>query len=137
MEIKICTKCNTGFPNTEQYFYKDISCKNGLRPECKKCRYKYEKEYRKNNREKIKSKHKKYESKIMSKNKRKKWNDLYRKNNREFLRKKEKEYYNNYIITIDNILYNINTCKEIEKPIIKTLIALRNKDKFLKEIING
>ena len=46
MEIKICTKCNTGFPNTEQYFYKDISCKNGLRPECKKCRYKYEKESR-------------------------------------------------------------------------------------------
>jgi hypothetical protein len=47
--VKECSKCKGIFPATMKYFYIDVSAKEGLRPECKKCHSNAKKEfYRKN-----------------------------------------------------------------------------------------
>jgi len=37
MDMKVCTKCNMGFPATTEYFYRDCRKKDGLRLSCKCC----------------------------------------------------------------------------------------------------
>ena len=47
--VKECSKCKGIFPATTKYFYTDVSAKEGLRPECRKCHSNSKKEfYRKN-----------------------------------------------------------------------------------------
>jgi hypothetical protein len=49
--MKKCTKC--GIEKELSEFHKDKYAKNGIHPVCRKCREKYKKEYRRNNKEKI------------------------------------------------------------------------------------
>ena len=52
--FKRCTKCGETLPATTEYFYKAKNGKYGLRGECKKCLIECGKQYRENNKEKIK-----------------------------------------------------------------------------------
>ncbi|MFW9940128.1 MAG: hypothetical protein ACFFFT_03750 [Candidatus Thorarchaeota archaeon] len=47
--VKECSKCKGIFPATTRYFYTNISTKEGLRPECKKCHSNAKKEFYKKN----------------------------------------------------------------------------------------
>jgi len=57
---KICSKCGEELPATEEFFGKEKHGKYGLKPKCKKCINEYNKEYHKNNKEKISERHKNY-----------------------------------------------------------------------------
>jgi len=75
METKVCTCCGEELPSTEEYFFKDKHCRDGLLGQCKKCirvkRLKYNgdhpekiiastKKYKTENKDKIKISGKKY-----------------------------------------------------------------------------
>lgn len=45
-EMKTCTKCGDTFPAAAEYFYKDLSGKNGLIAQCKECKKEQQKEYK-------------------------------------------------------------------------------------------
>lgn len=53
MNSKTCTKCNTTYPATTEYFYKQKASKYGLHSNCKVCRKQYKKQYRQDNKESI------------------------------------------------------------------------------------
>jgi len=107
--MKCCSKCNIHKDNSE--FGKDKSRKDNLTPYCNECRIiirkknsksisEYNKNYIKENYEKILSQKKSYRDnnkEEISKNK----NNFYLKN-REILLKKQKDYYNNNKEKINN-----------------------------------
>ena len=41
--VKACSKCKKEFPATSNYFYKDRSVKDGLRPDCIECHRMFQK----------------------------------------------------------------------------------------------
>lgn len=46
IKTKVCPKCKKELPSTNEYFYKNKACKNGLSKQCKKCIYEYNKQIR-------------------------------------------------------------------------------------------
>ena len=52
-KTKTCAKCGKTLPATTEYFHKKKTGKYGLNSICKKCRAKYGKQYRENNKDKI------------------------------------------------------------------------------------
>jgi len=55
MSDKECSKCGTIYPATLEFFHKDKSVKFGLNAMCKLCRNPINQNYKKNNRDKIKT----------------------------------------------------------------------------------
>lgn len=125
MEKKICNVCNNELPLTE--FYKDSSKPKGFRNDCidcnKKKKQKYyqknkdkiilsTKEYREQNRGKIKERDKKYYE--INKESYAKKAKLYREQNRGKIKEKDKKYYE---INKDRILkkYHLNRETELIK----------------------
>jgi len=51
--MKPCNVCGQEFPATAEYFYRDNSCKDGMKYRCKKCDIAKVNEYRAKNRKKI------------------------------------------------------------------------------------
>jgi len=49
--VKTCTKCDTEYPATVEYFHRDKKTKDGLYPSCKKCKIKYNQQHRKDKKE--------------------------------------------------------------------------------------
>ena len=78
MKTKKCTKCGIEKPLTAEYYYKDNSKKLGFGSYCRLCKSEYQKNYQKNNKEKIAKR-----------------GAEYRKNNKEKLAKRRAEYYQN------------------------------------------
>ncbi len=91
MKTKICSKCKEKKSITE--FFKNKKMKDGLFSECKECRSKYAKDYRKKNRNRIK----KYKREYYKKNKEyiKEKSRKYRKNNPEKVKKAVKRWEKN------------------------------------------
>lgn len=58
--FKRCTKCQTEYPATSEYFRKCASCRNGLTARCKKCMDQENRDYNAANREKIAEKQRAY-----------------------------------------------------------------------------
>jgi hypothetical protein len=88
----VCTKCQIEKPLND--FYKDTSMKSGRRGECKICAKEHQKEYRKNNKEKIREHCKEYRKN--NKEKRDNYNKEYYQNNKEKIREHQKEYNKEY-----------------------------------------
>ena len=124
MMNKKCTKCKKDLPATTEYFNKDKHTKCGLSSWCRECKKQYKldnkekikiskKKYREFNKEKIKEKDKKYYSdnieKIKSRQKQ------YRYKNKERISKQYKVYY--------------QTNKQHKKEYLKQYV-LKNKEKF-------
>ena len=86
MEMKVCNKCKELKPKTNEYFAFKNKAKGILKNECKMC----EKEYRKNNKEKLKEYFKEYYKN--NKDKIKKNTKEYQENNKEKVREYKKEY---------------------------------------------
>ena len=82
--MKNCTKCKIEKKLTE--FWKDKCARDGLSFQCKECRNKQKKEYRLNNKNKIKEHNKEY--RLNNKDKINKHNKEYRLNNKD----KKREY---------------------------------------------
>ena len=89
METKVCTKCKEEKELSE--FYKNKSKKCGLERGCKSCKAVYDKEYSKNNKEKIKQRGRDYREK--NKDKLKERRKKYHEANKETENKKSSEYY--------------------------------------------
>lgn len=53
--LKLCTKCNRGYPPTSEYFYKDSKTKDGLNSWCRICHLSHSKKWQKENPEKVKN----------------------------------------------------------------------------------
>lgn len=108
---KQCTRCKEYFPATDIYFQKHNQCKDGLRPECKSCSSKWNKNYYTLEKEKILIARKKY-----YKNNKKKVNA---RNKRHFLKNRDKRL-------LQMKQYNILN------PITKEGIKKQNKNKLVK-----
>lgn len=52
METKICSKCGISKPDTFEYYGKGKLYRNGLRPDCKECRAKYDQQRHRANKQK-------------------------------------------------------------------------------------
>ena len=89
MEMKICSKCNIEKPNTNEYFAFQNKSKGMLKNNCKIC----DKEYRKNNKERIKESKRIYAER--NKEKIKEYFKEYYKNNKDKIKKSTKEYQEN------------------------------------------
>ena len=87
--MKKCSKCGEILHISR--FHKDKNGKYKTRPDCKECNRKYQKEYNKNNKEKISNRNKKgYEK---NKNNILKHQKEYNKNNKEKISKRQKIWY--------------------------------------------
>lgn len=86
---KICSRCKQLLPFEQ--FDKNRANQNGLHSECKECRHKYDKNYRKQNKEKINE----YQRNFYKKNKAKMQiqKNNYYKENREKISKQQKIYH--------------------------------------------
>ena len=134
---KVCTKCGV-----EKVFGEFRLGHNG----CKLCAQEYQKEYYKENIDKLKKREKEYRKE--NSDKLKEYRKEYRKENIDKLKKREKEYRKensdklkeyqqkhrkeNLIQVLEQI-YNLNTCSEELKPIIELLILQRKIKNKLKE----
>lgn len=54
IEIKICTKCKKELPFTTENFHRNKNARSGLKNECKNCTNERGRDYRRNNKEKMK-----------------------------------------------------------------------------------
>ena len=61
MEFKICTKCNKSFPKTTGYFSSHKNHKDGLSSQCKDCKNKASRSYKKNNQDLIRKQNMDYQ----------------------------------------------------------------------------
>lgn len=89
METKVCSKCKKEKPNTNEYFAFRNKSKGILKSSCKTC----DKEYRKNNKERIRESKKVYAER--NKVRLKEYFKEYYKNNRCKIMKSTKEYQEN------------------------------------------
>ena len=90
-DIKICNKCSQ--IKNKNSFYKQKSTKDGFTNYCKNCIKDYNKNYYKNNRDRIIQNTQQWYGN--NKEYKKEYDKNYYKNNREYKRKNSKEYYKN------------------------------------------
>ena len=88
---KKCGKCGKKYPATLEYFYKDISKKDGLHSVCKKCRIKYGKKYRQENKEYIRKYCKEHREELRKYSKT--YGVKYRQKNKQKISQKNRKYY--------------------------------------------
>ena len=88
--FKKCTKCGEWLVACKVNFRKNKSGKYGLRSECKKCGAEYEKQYREENKDKIKQYYKKNKDKLAERNKQ------YREENKDYYAEYQKKYWKKY-----------------------------------------
>lgn len=104
--IKVCTKCNKILVANETNFRKKSNGKYGLYSTCKECNKKENKEYKQNNKEKVRETERKYKQnnkekvrewekkwRENNKDKKREWDKRYQENNKEKIRVRRKEYY--------------------------------------------
>ena len=95
--IKICNKCGKLLVANTMNFNKKKSGKYGVRPECKKCKSKLDKQYYEDNKEQIKERRKQYNKQYREDNK--EYYKQYYEDNKEQIKERKKQYYeeNSYI----------------------------------------
>ena len=87
---KICSRCKTELPATNEYFHKNKDGKNGLHSICNNCNKEYNKQYDQKNALKILQR-----KKVYRQNKKeylKQWHKKYREKNREYIKIQNKKY---------------------------------------------
>ena len=114
MELKKCSKCEQDLPNTNEYFSWRDKKKWTLRSECKECQRKLKKEYRENNKDKIKECSKKYYQ--ANKDKIKNRIKEYEEENKDKIKEYKKQYYQ---ANKDKIKNRIKEYKKNNKDKIK------------------
>jgi len=97
--MKECTKCKKSKPFTD--FSKDKQKKTGYSSQCKQCRSLYEKEYYKNNKEKVNTRNNKYNETY--KKRKQELDAKRRKEKREEINKKKREYYHSTGKAVGNL----------------------------------
>jgi len=123
--MKICIKCGEEKPITD--YNKIKSNKDGIDKTCKSCWSKYNKEYRKINKDMLIARSKEY--RIINKEKTKQNNKKYYQENKEEVRILQKEYYkkNKKAMSEQNKIWTKNN-PEASK-VIKKRYKLKNKEK--------
>ena len=82
--VKLCSQCKISYSSTLEYFGREPRAKDGLRSECRKCKYIHDKAYRvryaltENGKAVNKRKDEKYRNSIRGKRKRKQYAEMYR-----------------------------------------------------------
>jgi hypothetical protein len=150
--MKECKKCNIEKPFED--FVKEKKCKDGVTGTCKKCDLKRIKEWRKNNKDKVRESKKKYREKETNKQKEKEtnkvWyeknkekiatytknnNEIYYQKNKEKIKQKNKEYQTNNREKTNNRKLKYSKERKKIDPIYKLRCCIR--DSVLKAFTRG
>jgi hypothetical protein len=130
METKLCRKCNT-VKNIDK-FGKNKTTKDGLQSWCCECKNEYNKNYKRENKQKLKKYYKTKDRERYLKNKEKilQQHKEYDKKHKEEKRKLRREYYYKNKEKLKKYNYEYLKRKIKEDPIFKMNIQIRNMIRF-------